>query len=592
MVKIMSRYIAQPDFEPRRLRLVGIFWLVLGLVFGIRLFYIQVVQHEKYARQASGARNLNQTIKAKRGEIFGHDVRDGQLSLYPFALNRDQLLLISDNRKITDPSKVASIIASSTTMTSEEVATLQQNLSKKSRAYQLLIKDVKPEVADGIMTALDRENIKGLYFDREPARLYPERELLSHVTGFVGRSDKAEPIGRYGVEGYFDERLRGVHGFITTEKDPFGGWIPVADREFEQARDGDDLIVTIDRTIQMKLCQALADGIAKHSARSASGIIMEPKTGRILGMCNLPNFDPNLYQKVENIGVYNNSSIFTAYEPGSGFKLVTMAAALDSGAVTPNTTYVDTGVASRDGFSMRNAANKVWGTQTMTGVIKESINTGTIFAAEATGRDLFRGYVQKFGFGEKSGVEMKTEESGNIKSLSKTGAVFLATGSFGQGLTATSLQMVSAYAAVANDGIMMKPTIVYAWRAADGETDYQKPVELRRVISKKTADQMAEMLRVAVEDGHGKKASVAGYTVVGKTGTAQVAGAGGKYTEDYNHSFIGFAPMNDPRFVMLIKYEAPQERFAETTAVPTFGEIAKFLLEYLGVTPDKPAQNK
>jgi len=319
MVKIMSRYIAQPDFEPRRLRLVGIFWLVLGLVFGIRLFYIQVVQHEKYARQASGARNLNQTIKAKRGEIFGHDVRDGQLSLYPFALNRDQLLLISDNRKITDPSKVASIIASSTTMTSEEVATLQQNLSKKSRAYQLLIKDVKPEVADGIMTALDRENIKGLYFDREPARLYPERELLSHVTGFVGRSDKAEPIGRYGVEGYFDERLRGVHGFITTEKDPFGGWIPVADREFEQARDGDDLIVTIDRTIQMKLCQALADGIAKHSARSASGIIMEPKTGRILGMCNLPNFDPNLYQKVENIGVYNNSSIFTAYEPGSGF---------------------------------------------------------------------------------------------------------------------------------------------------------------------------------------------------------------------------------------------------------------------------------
>ena len=588
----MARYVAQPNTEPDRLRKMGVFWLIIGLLFVIRLFYIQVVQHKKYTNQASGARTLNQTIKAKRGEIFGHDVRDGQQSLYPFALNRDQLLLISDNRKITDIDKVASIISSTLGMSPEETETVKQNLGKKSRAYQLLVKDVKPEIADTLREAFEKEDIVGLYFDREPARLYPERELLSHVTGFVGRTEKGEPIGRYGLEAYFDERLRGKNGFVKTEKDPFGGWIPVADRAFEQAQDGDDLIITIDRTIQLKLCQALSNGLSSYSARSASGIIMDPKTGQILGMCNVPNFDPNEYQKVENPSVYNNSAIFTAYEPGSTFKLITMASALDAGVVRPHTTYVDEGYVKRDTFTIRNAANKVWGTQTMTGVIKESINTGTVFAADAVGKDLFQGYVKKFGFGVKSGVELKIEETGNIKSLNKSGGVFLATASFGQGLTATSLQMIQSYAAIANGGIMMKPTILYAWRSKDGTTTYQKPEEVRRVVSKKSADEMTEMLRVAVEDGHGRLARVPGYTVVGKTGTAQISGAGGKYTEDYNHTFIGFAPMNNPRFVMLIKFEAPNAKYSESTAVPTFGEVAKFLVEYLGISPDKQGEIK
>jgi cell division protein FtsI (penicillin-binding protein 3)/stage V sporulation protein D (sporulation-specific penicillin-binding protein) len=588
----MARYIAQPNNDVDRLRTMAVVWLVIGALFIVRLFYIQVVQHKKYTNQASGARTLNQTIKAKRGEIFGHDVRQGQQSLYPFALNRDQLLLISDNRKISDVDRTAMVVSAALSMSPEETEKLKQNLGKKSRAYQMLVKDVKPEIADTLVEALDKENITGLYFDREPARLYPERELLSHITGFVGRTEKGEPIGRYGVEAYFDERLRGQHGFVKTEKDPFGGWIPVADRDFEQAKDGDDLIVTIDRTIQLKLCQALSDGLQKYSARSGSGIIMDPKTGAILGMCNVPYFDPNEYQKVENPGVYNNSAIFTAYEPGSTFKLVTMVSALDAGKVRPHTTFVDAGNVVRDSFTIRNAANKVWGTQTMTGVIKESINTGTVFAADLVGKDLFQGYVKKFGFGMKSGVELKTEEVGNIKSLSKSGAVFLATASFGQGLTATSLQMIQAYAAIANEGVMMKPTIVHAWRSQDGETVYQKPEEVRRVVSKKSAAEMTEMLRVAVEDGHGRLARVPGYTVVGKTGTAQISGAGGKYTEDYNHAFIGFAPMNDPRFVMLIKFEAPSAKYSESTAVPTFGEVAKFLVEYLGITPDKPTEIK
>lgn len=586
----MARYIAQTDGETHRLRTAGLIWLIVGALLIVRLFYIQVIQHKKYTAQASGARNLSQTIKAKRGEIFGRDARDGQQILYPFALNRDQLLLISDNRKIDDPDRVAGIVGAAAALLPEDVEVLKQKLSQKNRAYQLLIKDVKPEIADTIKEELSKNAIAGLYFDREPARLYPEHELLSHITGFVGRTDKGEPIGRYGLEAYFDTRLSGTNGFVKTEKDPFGGWIPVADRDFADAKDGDDLIVTIDRTIQLKLCSALADGIKQYSARSASGIIMDPKTGQILAMCNVPNFDPNEYQKVSNPSVYNNSLIFSPFEPGSIFKLVTMSSALDAGVVTPATTYVDAGNVKRDGFTIRNAANKVWGKQTMTDVIKESINTGTVFAADLLGKDLFKGYVQKYGFGTKAGIELKIEETGNVKSLDRSGSVFLATDSFGQGLTATGLQMIEAYAAVANGGVMMKPTVVYAWRGADGQTTFQEPQEVRRVISKKAADEMTEMLRVAVEDGHGRLARVPGYTIVGKTGTAQIAGPGGKYTEDYNHTFIGFAPQHDPRFVMLIKFEAPQARFAESTAVPTFGVVAKFLLEYLGVTPDKPAE--
>ncbi len=573
-----------------RVRKMGILWLCAGAILIARLFYIQIIQHDKYVQQAAGTRNVSQTIKAARGEIFGHDARDAKTTLFPLALNRDQLLLISDNRKIDEPDRVAALIATSTAMSSEDAQLLAQKLSQKNRAYQLLIKDVRPEIADTLTEEFKANAIRGLYFDREPARLYPERELFSQVTGFVGRNDQGESIGRYGLEAFFDTQLRGTNGYVKTEKDPFGGWIPVATSDFTEAHNGEDLIVTIDRTIQLKLCEALAGGVTKYSARSASGIIMDPKNGQIFGMCNVPNFDANAYQKVSDAKLFNNDTIFSPFEPGSVFKLVTMASALDAGVVTPQTTYVDGGSVKRDGFTIRNAGDKSWGRQTMTGVIKESINTGTIFAADALGKDLFKGYVEKFGFGKKTGVELKVEESGNVKSLAKSGTVFLATDSFGQGLTTTALQLVQAYAAVANGGLMMKPTIVYAWRNAAGISTLEQPHEVRQVIGKKAADEMTEMLRIAVEEGHGRLARVPGHTIVGKTGTAQIAGAHGKYTEDYNHTFIGFAPMFNPRFVMLIKFEAPHAKYAESTAVPTFGEVAKFLLEYLGVRPDKPIE--
>ena len=590
----MARYSLHSEIGTQRLRTVGVCWLLVTGLFIVRLLYLETVQHARYTSQASGARTLHQSIRAKRGEIFAHDARAGQETLYPIAINQDKFLLVSDNRKVKDTVHAAHVIASSSGIEGVDEVVLLQKLSVAGRAYQPLLKDVRVENMESMTAQMERENVAGLYFDREPARFYPERELLAHISGFIGKDTAGAAVGRYGVEGYFDEQLRGVDGFVRTEKDPFGGWIPVADREFKAATDGSDLIVTVDRVIQLRLCDALAQGVKKYEARSGSGIIMDPHTGAILAMCNVPTFDPNEYQKVGDPSVYNNDALFRAFEPGSVFKAFTMSAALDAGVVSPDTTYVDAGFVKRDGFTIRNAANKIWGTETMTNVIKESINTGTVFAADLLGIDRFKTYVENFGFGAKTGVELKTEEKGIIKSLRKKGSVYIATASFGQGITVTPMQLIQGYGAIANKGVMMKPYITYAWRDAAAQVTVTKPTEIRRVISEKAAAQITEMMRAVVDEAHGKLARVPGYSIAGKTGTAQIVGNKGKYEDASinNHTFVGYGPIANPRFVMLITYEAPHARFAESTAVPTFGEVAKFLLEYLGVSQDRPLAQK
>lgn len=588
----MSRFASTNTAQHTRLRVAAALWLVLAGLFITRLFYIQVVEHTKFDDAAKLTRQINTTIRAKRGEIFISGARFNQNTTTPLALNRDQLILISDNRKIVNPAVFADVIATSTNATAEDREMLLQKLSDRTRAYQPLIKDISVEVLEEIQIKMNELELVGLFVDRIPARLYPEKDLFAQTIGFLGRDEKAQPIGRYGVEGFFNKRLSGIDGFVKTERDPFGSWIPVADREFQSARDGDDLILTFDRAIQLKLCEALQKGVAAYNAKSASGAVMNPKTGEVWAMCNVPAFDPNEYQKAEGY-TYNNNFIFQAFESGSVFKAITVSAALDAGAITPDTLFVDTGSINRDGFIIHNAANKSWGMQTMTGVIKESINTGTVFAAEKLGRDKFAFYVKNFGFGVLTGIELKVEEDGNIKSINKKCASCLANNSFGQGLTVTPLQLLQAYGAIANAGVMMRPTVVRAWRAPDGVTEWNEPKEIRRVISKKAADEITEMLRVAVEEGHGKKARVPSYSLAGKTGTGQIAGPNGKYLEAaFNHTFAGFAPISNPRFVMVIKFEKPQALYAESTAVPTFGAVAKFILEYLGVPPDRTVDKK
>jgi cell division protein FtsI/penicillin-binding protein 2 len=307
-------------------------------------------------------------------------------------------------------------------------------------------------------------------------------------------------------------------------------------------------------------------------------------------MCSAPDFEPTLFNKVEDIKILGNPVVLNAYEPGSVFKAVTMAAGLDAEKIMPKTTYVDTGVEHIDDFDIKNADKKAHGLQTMIQVLDESLNTGTIFVQRQLGKDLFRKYIESFGFGKKTEVGLTPEAKGNIAPLTRKGNVFAATASFGQGITVTPIQLTAAYAAIGNGGRLLHPYIVDEIIHPDGSHEKTKPYGTQ-IISRRASRLASGMLVSVVEDGHGKRAKVPGYFVAGKTGTAQVARKDGPgYEKDITiGSFAGYAPANDPKFVMLVKIDHPRDvQWAESSAAPVFGEVAKYLLTYLQVPPERP----
>ncbi|MCR4312291.1 MAG: penicillin-binding transpeptidase domain-containing protein [Candidatus Uhrbacteria bacterium] len=289
--------------------------------------------------------------------------------------------------------------------------------------------------------------------------------------------------------------------------------------------------------------------------------------------------------------VYNNPTIFTAYEPGSIFKPMTLAAGIDSGAITANSLFTDPGSVKVDDRTIRNADDKTYGLVDMTTALEESINTAMVFAMQQTGKDVFAQYVRDFGFGTLTGITLKSELAGTVDALDKSGEVFAATASFGQGITVTPLQIAMAYAAIANGGVLMEPYIVDEMRYPDGTVEKHTPTKVRQVMSSKTATTVGAMLVSVVEEGHGKRAKVPGYWIAGKTGTAQIAKNGVYSATEFNGSFAGFGPIQDPKFAMIVKIENPKSEgimYAESTAAPVFGQITKFLLEYYAVAPDRP----
>jgi cell division protein FtsI/penicillin-binding protein 2 len=431
--------------------------------------------------------------------------------------------------------------------------------------------------------------ITGLGFSERSYRFYPEGNIGANLLGFVGYvGDKQK--GRYGLEEYFDQELAGKPGSIKIERDAKGKAIIINDREYQKAEDGSDLILTINRSIQFMACQKLNEAVARHGADGGSVIIMEPKTGAVLAMCSSPDYNGNNYQAVKNIKDFTNPAIFSQYEPGSIFKIITMAMALDQEKVTPQTTYNDTGQVVIGNYKIENSDHKSNGAQTMTQVLEKSINTGAIFAMRKVGPDLFSDYVKKFGFGEKTGIELEGESKGDIKNLTKkpVGELYAATASFGQGLAITPIQMALAGLAIANNGILMKPYLVKEIIKPDGAKIQTQPKTVGRVISEKAAIILGGMMVNVVENGHGKQAAVEGYYVAGKTGTAQVPKKGGYAANEHIGSFVGFAPVSDPKFVMLVRIDQPRDvAWAESSAAPLFGELAKYMLNYWQVPKER-----
>lgn len=573
---------------------IQMLFIVLGglfLIITVRLFFLMIINGDFYKKLAAGAQEIYAELIPKRGEIYTQDSRTGEK--FPLALNKDTYLMYADTRQIkteTDAKNILDTLTNIFQYDGVRTSTLWVSLNKRTDPYEPIEKKVEQDKMEQVKAL----KLPGIAFVKVPARFYPEGNLASSVIGFVSNNDHDQEVGKYGLEGYFQKELAGVEGELTGTKSARGGWIPFDTRLFlsSEAQDGEDVILTLDRTVQYYACERLRQGMFEYNATSASLVILDPYTGAIRAMCSLPDFNPNNFGEVSDIRAYNNSTIFTPYEPGSIFKPVTMAAALNEGLINPYSPFHDPGVrADLCKTPIRNAENKAYNDTDMTRVLEDSINTGMIYVSERLGTSRFRDYVEKFGFGVKAGIELDTEVAGNIESLNKNKKsnkidCYTATASFGQGLTVTPLQMAVSYGAIANGGVLMSPYIVDEIISSSGKVVKTKPKEVHRVISEHTASMLSGMLVNVVEKGHAKLAKSDQYYIAGKTGTAQIPGPGG-YTADTIHSFVGFAPVEHPKFVMIVKYEKPERKYAESTAVPVFSDISNFLLQYYGVMPGR-----
>lgn len=551
-----------------------------GLVIIGRLYALQVVGREKWVAMAEEQHMVAQALRAERGSIA---LRDGDLT-YPVAVNREYKLAYVIPKLVEDVAGTA--VALSAVLGVDE-ALIRDRLSDRADPFEVIKKRISPEEE----AKLKELKLKGVNFLPEIYRYYPGGELASKVIGFAGPSDLGE-IGIYGVEAGWNSELHGRDGTLSQERDAAGRWISLTDRDHVEPEDGDSLVLTIDRVIQYEVEKILTESREKFNADTASAIVLEPKTGKILAMASVPQFNPNEYGKTEDIGLFMNPLVSLPYESGSVMKPITMAIGIEEGKVHPNTEFVDTGVVSEAGYSIQNAEGKVYGRSTMTKVLEESINTGVMYVERLVGHAAFRDRLRSFGFGAKTGIRLPAEHAGNLKNLDnlKSTIQFL-TASFGQGITVTPLQLAVAYGALANDGILMKPQIVDRIIDRNGDIRPVEPEEVRRVLSQETSKEIGEMLRSVVVNGHGKRADVPGYLVGGKTGTAQVAKSGSKgYDENITiGSFVGYAPINDPRFVIVVKFDNPRDvQWAESSAAPTFGAIMRFLLSYAKVPTTEP----
>ena len=571
------RYRASPGIsKDKRLLIIERFFEIIAVLVVAKLFVIQVVQGNFYQALASGQHELYKNLFPTRGEILVKEISSlGEASYYPLATNKDFKTVYAEPRSVTDPANAAYQLSTALGLDKDE---LFNKLNKPADPYEPL----KRKITDQEYAAVKVLNISGIKFQSETYRYYPEKNIGANVLGFVGISNE-QRVGQYGLEGYFEEELRGVVGLNSAGS---GNWVKNIFQGGFEAKDGMNIVTTIDRTVQYQVCRELNNGLEEFQADSGAAIVMDPFSGKIIAMCSAPDFDPNEYNKVDSVQVYNNTSVFTAYEPGSVFKPVTMSAALDMKAVTPQTTYLDTGEVKIDQFTIRNSDKKAHGRVDMVEVLNQSLNLGMIFVVGELGTPSFKRYVENFGFGQPTGITVNSEVRGDISSLSKKGDVFAYTGSFGQGLTVTPLQMVQAFAVLANGGYLVKPYIVDEY-INGSQTTKVEPAVLRKVISANTSTTISGMLASVIKFGYGKKAGVEGYNVAGKTGTAQIADfENGGYSDKTNHTFVGYAPVENPKFVMLIKYENPKSGgFAETTSAVSFGRLAKFLLNYYKVPP-------
>jgi len=559
-----------------RINFIYVVILLASVIIIARLVYLQVLNGEKYLAWAKGQQEIFQPISGSRGEIFLFDKDNLVLS----AINQSSKYCHASPRLISDKKDVVEKLSPILEMTEES---LLEKMENNNTLFLLLKKDLTEEQVEQIIE-LDLENIN---IGEDIVRFYPNNTLASDVLGFVNQDSQ----GQYGVEAYWNDILIGKQGWRRIEHGPFGKFFQ---GDSELSAKGADLVLTIDKNIQKEAEKLLEKFSNEFKYDSAQMIVVEPKTGRVLAMTDFPAFNPNNYQDYGSgdLEVLQNKNIQALYEPGSVFKAVTMAVGINEGKFTPETTYIDKGYIQVLDKKINNYENRVWGESTMTKVLEKSINTGAVFAQSQIDDNVFTDYLERFGVFKKTGIGLQGEVYSENKEFKKGWAINFATASFGQGIEMTPLQVIRAYCVFANHGLMPQIYLVEGIREGDKVQLLDNRAAPKQIISKDTADQLVKMLVSVAEIGYSKPARVDGYYIAGKTGSSQISFSSlginqPGYSDQTWQTFIGFAPAFDPKFVILVKLDNPATRNANESATLVFKEMAKYILDYYQIAPDK-----
>src|SRR5256885_2743127 len=558
-----------------RVRFLFALFAIASLVLAARVAYWQTVGRGDLLARATDQVRSDLVVAAQRGVI-----RDRNGAILATTVELRSLYAIPGQMRDRDGNDMKSATAAALApLLGERVDVLRAAFN--SGAEWLFVRRRLPEETAVRIAAL---HLAGLGFEMEPKRLYPSGTVGAQILGFV--SD--DGLGQYGVEGRYDAELGGTPGRLGVARDPANRELALGLRTAVPAKNGDDLTLTIDLAIQNAAERELAAVVEREKSPGGAVVVLDPKDGAVLAIASSPTYDPARVGTANGEALRDRAISWT-YEPGSTMKAITIAAALDKGVVTPATSYQDVGYAVIGGRTLCNAQCKVYGPTTVTQILARSQNAGAVFVASKLGAADLNAYLHAFGFGQRTGIDLAAETGGIVRPLAEWYPVDLGTISFGQGLTITPLQLASAYAAIANGGTLYRPYVVASRRDADGE-HRTAPVAVRRVISEETAATMVTMLTTTVDNGIANAASLKGYSVAGKTGTAQIPSDEGRYVDDADiSSFPGFVPAIDPRLVVVVVLEKPQSKLLGTVpAMNTFKAIATDALRYARVQPDRP----
>jgi stage V sporulation protein D (sporulation-specific penicillin-binding protein) len=553
--------------------------VVVALILASKLYIVQVVDGSVYSEKADRQYvKPNQTV-FDRGTIF-FETKDG--TLLSAATVKEGFTLVMNPKLLTDPEGAYNAIRE---LLPIEKESFMQKAAKTDDPYEEIMKKVDKNVG----FILDDMKIPGIRAYKENWRVYPGEKLAAHAVGLMGYKDD-EYAGRYGLERYYENILR--RGANSTYVNFFAEIFADIQNKILKGKELEgDVVATIEPTVQNFLEKKLSEVHAHWQPDSAGGIIMNPKTGEIYAMSALPNFNPNNLKDVEDPRIFSNPLVENVYEMGSIVKALTMAAGLDSGAVTPESTYNDEGFLTLNGKRIANYDGKARGVVSMQQVLSQSLNTGAAYVALKIGNEKFRQYLYNFGIGELTGIDQPNEQKGIIENLKSPREIEMATASYGQGIAMSPIVTVRALSALGNGGKLVKPHLVKRIDYKVGVSKVIEPESVRQVISKNASEEITRML-VEVVDKALKNGDIKmeHYSIAAKTGTAQIADSenGGYYGDRYLHSFFGYFPAYDPKFLVFLYQVYPKgAQYASETLTMPFSDLAKFLINYYEIPPDR-----